>query len=85
MTLEQLVKHAQAAKAANDNGISVMWGNEVLVNPQVFLEILEANNLSRTVNPVPGGNVQLKFELGGFKYFTIVNTKTYAQMFEKTA
>ncbi|SET95466.1 hypothetical protein SAMN05421676_11247 [Salinibacillus kushneri] len=85
MTLEQLQKHAQAAKEANDLGISAMWGNEVLVKPYVFLDILQTHNLARSVSQIDNNQVQVKTSINGLNYFTVVRKDIYTKMFEKTA
>ncbi|MBB6452014.1 hypothetical protein HNQ94_000435 [Salirhabdus euzebyi] len=79
MNLTELKKHALAAQLANEYGISVMWRNEIMLKPRLFVNILFNFNPTLTVHIIREDPyfAQISFEHEEFKYFTIVDQDGY--------
>lgn len=85
MDMDTLVKISKVVKEANDKGISAMWGDEIMLSPQVFTQVVMDYDIIPEVFTVAGDMVQLHFEREGLKFTMIVSQQQYRNMKKRPA
>ncbi|MGG1595607.1 hypothetical protein [Terribacillus saccharophilus] len=85
MDMDTLVKTSKAVKDANDKGISSMWGDEIMLVPQVFNQVVEDYEIIPEVTSIAGNMVQLKFVREGLNFVMIISQERYRSMKKRSA
>lgn len=85
MDMETLVNTSRVVKEANDKGISAMWGDEIMLSPQVFNQVVSDYDIIPEVFTVAGNMVQLKFEREGLNFMLIISQEQYRSMKKRPA
>lgn len=85
MDMATLVNTSRVVKEANDKGISVMWGNDVLLQPEVFNQVVEDYGIIPEVIHVSGNTIEIRFSREGLNFFMIVTEQQYKDMKKRSA
>jgi hypothetical protein len=85
MDINTLVRTSKAVKDANDKGISAMWGDEIMLTPQVFNQVVVDNDIIPEIFTIAGNMVQLKFEREGLNFIMIISQEQYRSMKKRPA
>ncbi|PAF15926.1 hypothetical protein [Terribacillus saccharophilus] len=85
MDMDTLVRTSKAVKDANDKGISSMWGDEIMLSPQIFNQVVSDYDIIPDVFTIAGNMVQLKFEREGLNFMMIISQEQYRSMKKRPA
>ncbi|MGJ9460077.1 hypothetical protein [Oceanobacillus sp. CF4.6] len=84
MELKELIKHSNAIIKAEKAGVEHMWGNEIILSSDLFLEMVTKYKLpTEESTSADSGNYHLSFGLNGIEYYTIVSAEEHAERFQE--
>ncbi|WP_164670932.1 hypothetical protein [Virgibacillus doumboii] len=81
MDLIKLQKHSKAVLEANKDGVDAVFGNEILLDKDLFHSLVTEYDLRTTIQNVREGRYHVSFSLNGIPYYSVFTEAEYQVRF----